>query len=34
MWTAWFGPGMDFPKLESELKQCVLISTDSYQGDV
>jgi hypothetical protein len=34
MWTAWFGPDMDFPELESELRQCVLISTDTYQGDV
>jgi hypothetical protein len=33
MWTAWFGD-RDFPELESELRRCVLISTDTYQGDV
>ncbi|WP_431950593.1 SMI1/KNR4 family protein [Actinacidiphila sp. bgisy167] len=34
MWTAWFGPDMDFPDLESALRRCVLITTDSVQGDV
>lgn len=34
MWTAWFGPDMDFPEEEAVLKRCVLISTDSNQGDV
>lgn len=33
MWTAWF-VGTDFPELEAALRRCVLISTDSNQGDV